>query len=82
MQSALGFLESFSIKIISQVDEIPPEQHALVPAYMVNGHSGGKRIYPLPFPDSGIPGIILNEFAVVCVPVQSMFSTTRCFSAT
>ncbi|KAI4366235.1 hypothetical protein MLD38_022134 [Melastoma candidum] len=37
------------------VDDIPPEQHALVPAYMANGHGGGKRIHPLPFPESGHP---------------------------
>ncbi|KAI4390036.1 hypothetical protein MLD38_002191 [Melastoma candidum] len=37
------------------VDDIPPEHHALVPAYMANGHGGAKRIHPLPFPDSGFP---------------------------
>ncbi|CAA7409860.1 unnamed protein product [Spirodela intermedia] len=31
------------------IDDIPPEQHALVPAFT---GSGGKRIHPLPFTDS------------------------------
>ncbi|XP_059636344.1 probable cellulose synthase A catalytic subunit 3 [UDP-forming] [Cornus florida] len=35
------------------VDDIPPEQHALVPSFM--GSGGGKRIHPLPFSDSGHP---------------------------
>nr|QBI56909.1 cellulose synthase A5 [Agave tequilana] len=34
------------------VDDIPPEQHALVPAY---GGGGGKRIHPLPFVDPNLP---------------------------
>ncbi|KAJ8459103.1 hypothetical protein OPV22_032029 [Ensete ventricosum] len=34
------------------VDDIPPEQHALVPAF-VGG--GGKRIHPLPFSDPSLP---------------------------
>nr|QBI56888.1 cellulose synthase A3 [Agave sisalana] len=34
------------------VDDIPPEQHALVPAY-VGG--GGNRIHPLPFVDHNMP---------------------------
>ncbi|KAG0467293.1 hypothetical protein HPP92_018873 [Vanilla planifolia] len=33
------------------VDDIPPEQHALVPSFM----GGGKRIHPLPFSDPGLP---------------------------
>lgn len=40
------------------VDDIPPEHHALVPAYMGaggGGGGGGKRIHPLPFTDSGLP---------------------------
>lgn len=34
------------------VDDIPPEQHALVPSFM---GGGGKRIHPLPFSDPGLP---------------------------
>ncbi|XP_074579098.1 putative cellulose synthase A catalytic subunit 5 [UDP-forming] [Curcuma longa] len=34
------------------VDDIPPEQHALVPSFM---GGGGKRIHPLPFPDHNVP---------------------------
>ncbi|URE23688.1 Cellulose synthase [Musa troglodytarum] len=34
------------------VDDIPPEQHALVPSF-VGG--GGKRIHPLPFSDPSLP---------------------------
>ncbi|KAM3279868.1 hypothetical protein ACQJBY_035667 [Aegilops geniculata] len=34
------------------VDDIPPEQHALVPSF-VGG--GGKRIHPLPYADSNLP---------------------------
>ncbi|KAK1259592.1 putative cellulose synthase A catalytic subunit 5 [UDP-forming] [Acorus gramineus] len=34
------------------VDDIPPEQHALVPSFM---GGGGKRIHPLPFADPGLP---------------------------
>ncbi|KDP36709.1 hypothetical protein JCGZ_08000 [Jatropha curcas] len=37
------------------VDDIPPEQHALVPSYMSNGAGGGKRIHPLPFSDPTFP---------------------------
>jgi cellulose synthase A len=37
------------------VDDIPPEQHALVPSYMAGG-GGGKRIHPLPFADPSLPG--------------------------
>ncbi|GAV63561.1 Cellulose_synt domain-containing protein [Cephalotus follicularis] len=33
------------------VDDIPPDQHALVPSYMASGVGGGKRIHPLPFSD-------------------------------
>ncbi|KAG8100176.1 hypothetical protein GUJ93_ZPchr0013g35695 [Zizania palustris] len=36
------------------VDDIPPEQHALVPSYIGAG-GGGKRIHPLPFPDPSVP---------------------------
>ncbi|KAG8042902.1 hypothetical protein GUJ93_ZPchr0269g2882 [Zizania palustris] len=36
------------------VDDIPPEQHALVPSYM-GSSGGGKRIHPLPFADPSIP---------------------------
>ncbi|KAK9928563.1 hypothetical protein M0R45_025693 [Rubus argutus] len=36
------------------VDDIPPEQHALVPAFM-GANSGGKRIHPLPFSDPAFP---------------------------
>ena len=36
-----------------QVDDIPPEQHALVPSFM---GGGGKRIHPLPFSDPNLPG--------------------------
>ena len=39
-----------------QVDDIPPEQHALVPSYMGGGGGGGKRIHPLPFADPSVPG--------------------------
>ncbi|KAJ7964833.1 Cellulose synthase [Quillaja saponaria] len=36
------------------VDDIPPEQHALVPSFM--GSGGGRRIHPLPFSEnSGLP---------------------------
>eukprot|EP00268_Persea_americana_P051649 TRINITY_DN571_c0_g1_i1.p1 TRINITY_DN571_c0_g1~~TRINITY_DN571_c0_g1_i1.p1 ORF type:complete len:1095 (+),score=217.69 TRINITY_DN571_c0_g1_i1:973-4257(+) len=35
------------------VDDIPPEQHALVPSFM--GGGGGKRIHPLPFADPSLP---------------------------
>jgi cellulose synthase A len=38
------------------VDDIPPEQHALVPSYMGGGGGGGKRIHPLPFADPSVPG--------------------------
>lgn len=38
-----------------QVDDIPPEQHALVPSFM-GANSGGKRIHPLPFSDPAFPG--------------------------
>ncbi|PKA51109.1 putative cellulose synthase A catalytic subunit 3 [UDP-forming] [Apostasia shenzhenica] len=34
------------------VDDIPPEQHALVPSFM---GGGGKRIHPLPFSDPSLP---------------------------
>ncbi|TVU39481.1 hypothetical protein EJB05_12903 [Eragrostis curvula] len=34
------------------VDDIPPEQHALVPSFM---GGGGKRIHPLPYPDPNLP---------------------------
>lgn len=34
-------------------DDIPPQQHALVPSFM---GGGGKRIHPLPFSDSALPG--------------------------
>uniref|UniRef100_A0A0D9WXC4 Cellulose synthase n=1 Tax=Leersia perrieri TaxID=77586 RepID=A0A0D9WXC4_9ORYZ len=37
------------------VDDIPPEQHALVPSYMGGGGGGGKRIHPLPFADPSVP---------------------------
>lgn len=39
------------------VDDIPPEQHALVPSFMSNGGGGGggKRIHPLPFSDPAFP---------------------------
>ncbi|PRQ19487.1 putative cellulose synthase (UDP-forming) chromatin regulator PHD family [Rosa chinensis] len=36
------------------VDDIPPEQHALVPSFM-GANSGGKRIHPLPFSDPAFP---------------------------
>ncbi|KAA8514715.1 hypothetical protein F0562_017894 [Nyssa sinensis] len=36
------------------VDDIPPEQHALVPSFM-GGGGGGKRIHPLPFSDTTFP---------------------------
>jgi len=39
-----------------QVDDIPPEQHALVPSYMAPVGGDGKRIHPLPFSDSSLPG--------------------------
>ncbi|CAN6222897.1 unnamed protein product [Urochloa humidicola] len=37
------------------VDDIPPEQHALVPSYMGGGGAGPKRIHPLPFADPSLP---------------------------
>ncbi|XP_065012229.1 probable cellulose synthase A catalytic subunit 5 [UDP-forming] [Musa acuminata AAA Group] len=33
------------------VDDIPPEQHALVPSFM---GGGGKKIHPLPFSDPNL----------------------------
>ncbi|KAE8099975.1 hypothetical protein FH972_017914 [Carpinus fangiana] len=36
------------------VDDIPPEQHALVPSFM-GGAGGGKRIHPLPLSDPTLP---------------------------
>lgn len=36
------------------MDDIPPEQHALVPSFM---GGGGKRIHPLPYSDPAIPGV-------------------------
>lgn len=36
-----------------QVNDIPPEQHALVPSFI---GGGGKRIHPLPFSDPNLPG--------------------------
>ncbi|KAF3446966.1 hypothetical protein FNV43_RR12146 [Rhamnella rubrinervis] len=35
------------------VDDIPPEQHALVPSF-IGGAGGGKRIHPLPVSDPGL----------------------------
>uniref|UniRef100_A0A2N9I657 Cellulose synthase n=1 Tax=Fagus sylvatica TaxID=28930 RepID=A0A2N9I657_FAGSY len=38
------------------VDDIPPEQHALVPSFMGGaGGGGGRRIHPLPFTDPALP---------------------------
>ncbi|XP_065882043.1 probable cellulose synthase A catalytic subunit 3 [UDP-forming] [Euphorbia lathyris] len=37
------------------VEDIPPDQHALVPSFMSNGGGGGKRIHPLPFSDPALP---------------------------
>jgi cellulose synthase A len=34
------------------MDDIPPEQHALVPSFM---GGGGKRIHPLPYADPSLP---------------------------
>ena len=50
----------------SQVDGIPPEQHALVPAY-VGG--GGNRIHPLPFVDHNMPGITIYKHKLDCVKI-------------
>ncbi|KAG2697927.1 hypothetical protein I3760_07G128300 [Carya illinoinensis] len=36
------------------IDDIPPEQHALVPSFL-GGAGGGKRIHPLPFSDPALP---------------------------
>ncbi|KAM7252992.1 hypothetical protein ACFE04_025610 [Oxalis oulophora] len=37
-------------------DDIPPDTHALVPAYMsYSGSAGGKRVHPFPFPDPSAP---------------------------
>ncbi|KAE8099499.1 hypothetical protein FH972_017479 [Carpinus fangiana] len=36
------------------VDDIPPEQHALVPSFMGDA-GGGKRIHPLPLSDPTLP---------------------------
>jgi len=41
-----------------QVDDIPPEQHALVPSFM---GGGGKRIHPLPYADPSLPGACLDD---------------------
>ncbi|KAG2693079.1 hypothetical protein I3760_08G081900 [Carya illinoinensis] len=38
------------------VDDIPPEQHALVPSFP-GGVGGGKRIHPLPFSDHALPAV-------------------------
>ncbi|KAK4803551.1 hypothetical protein SAY86_003368 [Trapa natans] len=37
------------------VDDIPPDQHALVPSYMGADGTGGKRIHPLHFTDPSHP---------------------------
>ncbi|OAY73865.1 putative cellulose synthase A catalytic subunit 3 (UDP-forming) [Ananas comosus] len=39
--------------LLPNIDDIPPEQHALVPSFM---GGGGKRIHPLPFADPNLPG--------------------------
>ena len=47
-----------------QIDDIPPEQHALVPAFP---GSGGKRIHPLPFTDShAVPGKSDSGYLDLC----------------
>lgn len=46
---------------MAQVDDIPPEQHALVPSFMGGGSGGGKRIHPLPFSDPGLQGDCLFQ---------------------
>lgn len=53
-----SFKKEIKIKVsltccLLQVDDIPPEQHALVPSFM---GGGGKRIHPLPFSDPNLPG--------------------------
>ncbi|KAM7276299.1 hypothetical protein ACFE04_018165 [Oxalis oulophora] len=43
-------------------DDIPPDTHALVPAYMsYSGSDGGKRVHPFPFPDPSAPSYTLDE---------------------
>ncbi|GJN41117.1 hypothetical protein PR202_gn00447 [Eleusine coracana subsp. coracana] len=42
----------------SFVDDIPPEQHALVPSFM---GGGGKRIHPLPYVDPNLPGVYWDD---------------------
>lgn len=46
-----------------QVDDIPPEQHALVPSYG-GGAGGGRRIHPLPFSDPALPGLFPTSFTL------------------
>ncbi|OEL28933.1 hypothetical protein BAE44_0010049 [Dichanthelium oligosanthes] len=41
-----------SLVSAAHVDDIPPEQHALVPSFM---GGGGKRIHPLPYADPNLP---------------------------
>lgn len=41
--------------VILQVDDIPPDQHALVPSFM---GGSGKRIHPFPFADQNLPGVL------------------------
>jgi hypothetical protein len=49
----------------TQVDDIPPEQHALVPSFM---GGGGKRIHPLPYADPNLPGASLICSCTVSPP--------------
>ncbi|KAM7278187.1 hypothetical protein ACFE04_005321 [Oxalis oulophora] len=43
-------------------DDIPPDTHALMPAYMsYSGSAGGKRVHPFPFPDPSAPSYTLDE---------------------
>ncbi|KAG2640951.1 hypothetical protein PVAP13_2KG131600 [Panicum virgatum] len=55
---AAGFGAAPGVPLLTNgqmVDDIPPEQHALVPSYMGGGGGGGKRIHPLPFADPSLP---------------------------
>lgn len=52
-------------ELLAQVDDIPPEQHALVPSFM-GTTARGKRIHPLPFSDPAFPGNHLTQQS--CLP--------------
>lgn len=47
-------------------DNIPPVQHALVPSFM----RSAKRIHPLPFSNSVLPGIYSSSFLLVSLLIS------------